>query len=86
MEEAGAPGASGAYPSEPDTLTLVAQQHCTASDVAVGLGLHRAEAREHLEQRCAAGTVKTSTSDDRTFHRFTERRPRKESPRERQAG
>ncbi|MHB1045642.1 MAG: radical SAM protein [Thermoanaerobaculia bacterium] len=87
-EEAGVPGAGApdADPSEPEILTLLARRPCTASDVAVGLGLHVTEALKHLEHLCAAGTVKTATSDERTFYIVTERSPRTESPRERQAG
>jgi wyosine [tRNA(Phe)-imidazoG37] synthetase (radical SAM superfamily) len=85
-EEVGAPGASGAGPSAPDILTLLARRPCTASDVAEGLGLHLNEALKHLEHLCAAGTVKTATSDGRTFYIVTERSPRTESPGERQAG
>ncbi len=85
-EEAGAPGASGADPSEPEILTLLARRPCTASDVAVGLGLHLTEALKHLEHLCAARTVKTATSDDRTFYVVTERSPQAGSPGERHAG
>ncbi|MHB8799220.1 MAG: radical SAM protein [Thermoanaerobaculia bacterium] len=85
-EEASAHGASGTDPSEPEILTLLARRPCTASDVAVGLGLHLTEALKHLEHLCAAGTVKTATSDGRTFYIFTERSPRAESPGERHAG
>ncbi len=85
-EEAGAPGASGADPSEPEILTLLARRPCTASDVAVGLGLHVTEALKHLEHLCAAGTVKTASSDDRTFYIVTERSPQAGSPGERHAG
>jgi len=84
-EEAGAPGASGADPSEPEILTLLARRPCTASDVAVGLGLHLTEALKHLEHLCATGTVKTATSGDRTFYLVTERSPRAESATERNA-
>jgi wyosine [tRNA(Phe)-imidazoG37] synthetase (radical SAM superfamily) len=85
-EEAGSHGESGADPSEPEILTLLARRPCTASDVAVGLGLHVTEALKHLEHLCAAGTVKTATTDDRTFYIVTERSPRTESPAERHAG
>jgi len=85
-EEAGAHGASGADPSEPEILTLLARRPCTASDVAVGLGLHLTEALKHLEHLCAAGTVKTASSDDRTFYIVTERSPQAGSPGERHAG
>lgn len=85
-EESGAQGASGAGPSEPEILTLLARRPCTASDVALGLGLHVTEALKHLEHLCDAGRVKTATSDGKTFYIVAERSPQTESPGERDAG
>lgn len=57
----------------PAILTLLERRPCTATDVAVGLGIHLNEALKALDRLAVAGTVKTVASADKTFYVVAER-------------
>ncbi len=72
-EEPDASGGSGPGTGAPAILTLLERRPCTATDVAVGLGIHLNEALKVLDRLVVAGAVKTVASADRTFYIVAER-------------
>lgn len=53
-----------------DILALLARRPCTSKDVAVGLGIHVAEALKHLELLTTTGKVTAVSDNGRAFYKL----------------
>lgn len=65
--------ASGAFVQRDDILALVRRRPCSVDDIAAGLGIHRNEVLNHLEELAHGGLVQIDAVDQRHHYRIASR-------------